>query len=173
MAAGRGATVIGTASERNHEFLRSLGATPTTYGAGLPERVAALAPDGVHAVLDTVGSGSLDDLIVIAGDAVYSMYDTYSEKTAVYHVIVMGNGILTVKRGANTVRRQLEDADLVDLADQLLAPRAETGNGDWMRGTIATAGHTVPFVLAMPRELWANVLGTFSQLQHEVAPEEK
>ena len=69
MAADRGATVIGTASERNHEFLRSLGATPTTYGAGLPERVAALAPDGVHAVLDTVGSGSLDDLIVIAGDA--------------------------------------------------------------------------------------------------------
>jgi NADPH:quinone reductase-like Zn-dependent oxidoreductase len=35
------------ASEANHEFLRSLGAAPTTYGEGLAERVRALAPDGV------------------------------------------------------------------------------------------------------------------------------
>ncbi|MFL6042155.1 MAG: NADP-dependent oxidoreductase [Gaiellales bacterium] len=69
LAADRGATVIGTASEHNHEFLRSLGAIPTIYGDGLPQRVAALAPDGVAAVLDTVGSGSLGDLIAIAGDA--------------------------------------------------------------------------------------------------------
>ena len=47
MAVARGATVIGTASERNHGFLRSLGAEPATYGAGLAGRVRALAPDGV------------------------------------------------------------------------------------------------------------------------------
>jgi NADPH:quinone reductase-like Zn-dependent oxidoreductase len=34
MAVARGATVIGTASEHNHDFLRSLGAEPTTYGRG-------------------------------------------------------------------------------------------------------------------------------------------
>ncbi|ONI78152.1 alcohol dehydrogenase [Actinosynnema sp. ALI-1.44] len=57
IAVARGARVIGTASERNHEFLRSLGAEPVAYGDGLAERVRALAPDGVTAVLDFVGGG--------------------------------------------------------------------------------------------------------------------
>lgn len=69
LAVARGATVIGTASERNHEFLRSLGAIPTTYGEGLAARVAALAPQGVDAAFDTAGSGSLADLVAIVGDA--------------------------------------------------------------------------------------------------------
>ena len=68
LAIARGARVIGTASERNHEFLRSLGATPTVYGDGLAERVAALAPDGVDAALDTAGSGSLAEIVAIVGD---------------------------------------------------------------------------------------------------------
>lgn len=68
LAAARGATVIGTASERNHDFLRELGATPTTYGEGLVERVRALAPGGVDAVFDCAG-GALPDLIAITGDA--------------------------------------------------------------------------------------------------------
>jgi NADPH:quinone reductase-like Zn-dependent oxidoreductase len=54
-----GARVIGTASERNHDFLRELGAEPVTYGEGLAERVRALAPDGVDAVFDTVGGEAL------------------------------------------------------------------------------------------------------------------
>jgi NADPH:quinone reductase-like Zn-dependent oxidoreductase len=66
LAVARGATVIGTASEPNHDYLRSLGVTPTTYGDGLVERVAALAPDGVDLVFDTAGS-QLDDLVAIAG----------------------------------------------------------------------------------------------------------
>ncbi|MEV4806218.1 NADP-dependent oxidoreductase [Nonomuraea sp. NPDC049421] len=68
IAVAWGATVIGTASERNHTFLTSLGAVPTTYGAGLADRLATLAPNGVDIVLDTAGSGSLPDLIAIAGD---------------------------------------------------------------------------------------------------------
>lgn len=50
-----GAHVIGTASERNHDFLRACGAEPVTYGEHLAERVRGLAPGGVDAVLDTVG----------------------------------------------------------------------------------------------------------------------
>ncbi|MEV4569791.1 NADP-dependent oxidoreductase [Nonomuraea sp. NPDC049419] len=68
IAVAWGATVIGTASERNHAFLTSLGAVPTTYGAGLAGRLATLAPNGVDVVLDTAASGSLPDLIAIAGD---------------------------------------------------------------------------------------------------------
>ncbi|MCF2437030.1 hypothetical protein LV779_34940 [Streptomyces thinghirensis] len=40
IAVAQGATVIGTASERNHEFLTSLGAVPTTYGPGLAQRLS-------------------------------------------------------------------------------------------------------------------------------------
>ncbi|QKV69168.1 NADP-dependent oxidoreductase [Streptomyces harbinensis] len=63
-----GLTVIGTASDRNQDYLRSLGVRPTTYGTGLKDRVARLAPDGVDGVFDTAGSGSLPELIEIAGD---------------------------------------------------------------------------------------------------------
>lgn len=64
----RGARVIGTASEANHEFLRTLGAEPTTYGEGMVDRVRQLAPDGVdRAALDTAGRGALVDLIEITG----------------------------------------------------------------------------------------------------------
>ncbi|AXK31398.1 NADP-dependent oxidoreductase [Streptomyces armeniacus] len=58
IAVARGARVIGTASERNHDFLRGLGAEPVTYGDGLAERVRALAPEGVDAALDFVGGGA-------------------------------------------------------------------------------------------------------------------
>ncbi|MFI1800489.1 NADP-dependent oxidoreductase [Streptomyces sp. NPDC020379] len=54
-----GARVIGTASERNHDYLRGLGAEPVVYGAGLADRVRALAPSGVDAVLDLAGGEAL------------------------------------------------------------------------------------------------------------------
>ena len=63
LAVARGARVIGTASERNHEFLRSLGAEPTTYGDGMAERIRALAPDGVDLAFDTAGRDGIPDLI--------------------------------------------------------------------------------------------------------------
>ncbi len=68
IARDRGARVIGTASETNHDYLRSLGAEPTTYGDGLADRVRALAPDGVDAALDAAGSGALPDLVTLTGD---------------------------------------------------------------------------------------------------------
>ncbi|XRQ04737.1 NADP-dependent oxidoreductase [Actinomadura welshii] len=55
-----GAAVIGTASEPNHDYLRSLGATPVTYGPGLEERLRAVAPNGVDATLDGAGGDALD-----------------------------------------------------------------------------------------------------------------
>ncbi|MGF1427905.1 NADP-dependent oxidoreductase [Kitasatospora sp. LaBMicrA B282] len=59
IAVALGARVIGTASERNHEFLRGLGAEPVSYGEGLADRVRALAPAGVDAVLDLIGGEAL------------------------------------------------------------------------------------------------------------------
>lgn len=60
IAAALGARVIGTASERNHDFVRGLGAEPVTYGDGLVDRVRALAPDGVDAAFDFVGAGAVE-----------------------------------------------------------------------------------------------------------------
>ncbi|MGV0109621.1 NADP-dependent oxidoreductase [Arthrobacter sp. CP30] len=55
IATAWGARVLATASEKNHEFLRSLGAEPLTYGEGLAERLAEAAPEGLDAVVDFVG----------------------------------------------------------------------------------------------------------------------
>ena len=67
LAVANGVTVIGTASEANHDFLRSLGATPVTYGEGLFDRVRAAAPQGVDAVLDAAGSGVLAESVELVG----------------------------------------------------------------------------------------------------------
>lgn len=66
IAAGLGARVIGTASERNHDRVRELGAEPVAYGEGLPERVRALAPEGVDVVVDYVGDVLEQTLAVLA-----------------------------------------------------------------------------------------------------------
>jgi NADPH:quinone reductase-like Zn-dependent oxidoreductase len=55
-----GARVIGTCSPRNAEFVRSLGAEPVEYGAGLVDRVRGLAADGVDAAVDYVGGDALN-----------------------------------------------------------------------------------------------------------------
>jgi NADPH:quinone reductase-like Zn-dependent oxidoreductase len=64
----RGITVIGTASAPKHDYLRGLGAIPTTYGPGLVERVRKLAPNGVNAALDLAGSGIIPELVELVGD---------------------------------------------------------------------------------------------------------
>ena len=53
----RGAEVIGIASAANADWLRSVGATPVSYGDGLPDRLRAAAPSGLDAFVDTFGSG--------------------------------------------------------------------------------------------------------------------
>jgi NADPH:quinone reductase-like Zn-dependent oxidoreductase len=55
VAKARGTRVIGTASPRNHDYLRELGAEPVAYGEGLAERVRELAPKGVDVAVDYVG----------------------------------------------------------------------------------------------------------------------
>lgn len=89
-ARARGARVIGTASQGNHEFLRSLGAEPTTYGAGLVERVRELAPDGVDRALDTAGRGALPDLVEITGSPDHVV--TIADFTAAEHGVHITTG---------------------------------------------------------------------------------
>ncbi|WP_460668710.1 NADP-dependent oxidoreductase [Kocuria himachalensis] len=67
LAVARGARVIGTASEANHDYLRGLGAEPVVYGEGLPERVRQLAPEGVDVVVDLVG-GVVEQTLAVLKD---------------------------------------------------------------------------------------------------------
>jgi NADPH:quinone reductase-like Zn-dependent oxidoreductase len=67
LAKAAGATVIGTASPGNHDFLRSLGVIPVAYGGGLVDRVREVAPQGIDAVFDTAGQGGLKESIELRG----------------------------------------------------------------------------------------------------------
>jgi NADPH:quinone reductase-like Zn-dependent oxidoreductase len=60
LARRTGAKVIGLASERNHEWLRSHEIVPVTYGEGQAERIRAAAAGGVDAFIDTFGDGYVE-----------------------------------------------------------------------------------------------------------------
>jgi NADPH:quinone reductase-like Zn-dependent oxidoreductase len=66
MAIARGAKVIASASEANHDYLREIGATPVLYGQGVAERVRAAAGGPVDAVFDVAGKTPVEDLIGLA-----------------------------------------------------------------------------------------------------------
>jgi NADPH:quinone reductase-like Zn-dependent oxidoreductase len=64
----RGARVFATAGETHADRLRALGATVTSYGDGMAERVLEAASGPVDLILDTApSSGALPDLVRIAG----------------------------------------------------------------------------------------------------------
>lgn len=65
LALRAGATVIGTASDDNHEFLRSIGVIPVVYGEGLVDRLRAAAPGPFTAALDNHGRATIDAALTL------------------------------------------------------------------------------------------------------------
>ncbi|HEY5221928.1 MAG TPA: NADP-dependent oxidoreductase [Microbacteriaceae bacterium] len=63
LARATGASVIGTASSANHDYLRSLGVVPVGYGDGLAERIREVSPEGITAVLDNHGPATIETAI--------------------------------------------------------------------------------------------------------------
>jgi NADPH:quinone reductase-like Zn-dependent oxidoreductase len=68
MALARGANVIASASDANHDYLRELGATPVGYGQGVAERVRAAAGGPVDAVFDVAGKTPVEELIGLVAE---------------------------------------------------------------------------------------------------------
>ncbi|WP_067665431.1 NADP-dependent oxidoreductase [Nocardia miyunensis] len=109
----RDVTVIGIAGTGNHEWLRSLGVTPVTYGDGLADRIRATAPDGVDAFIDLYGPDYVELAIELGVQP--DRIDTIADFAAVakYGVKAEGNG------AADTI-------DVVsELADQVVAGKLE------------------------------------------------
>ncbi|WP_394770218.1 NADP-dependent oxidoreductase [Lacisediminihabitans sp.] len=118
LAIRAGATVIGTASEANHEFLRSLGVIPVAYGPGLADRVRAAAPEGITAVLDSAG----EETVLLGLEL---GVDPKRINTIVYYEGVDRYGIQAVGGGKKTSAELAELAELV--ADgELVLPIAAT-----------------------------------------------
>ena len=59
LARRTGATVVGVASEANHDWLRAHGVIPVAHGDGLDDRIRAAAPT-VDAFIDLFGDGYVD-----------------------------------------------------------------------------------------------------------------
>jgi len=66
MAVARGAKVVASASEANHDYLREIGATPVLYGEGVVARVQAAAKGPVDAVFDVAGKTPVEELVSLA-----------------------------------------------------------------------------------------------------------
>jgi len=90
----RGATVIGLAGEHNHDWLRSRGVIPVTYGDGQAQRIREAAGAPVDAFIDTFGGGYVD-LAVELGVAV-ARINTIADFGAVERLGVNAQGTGTV-----------------------------------------------------------------------------
>ncbi|MDV6306260.1 NADP-dependent oxidoreductase [Gordonia amicalis] len=139
IARSLGARVIGTASESNHDYLRTLGAEPTMYGDGLADRVRALEPAGVDVVLDYVGGDALDSVpeVLRDGGTVASVIDARArdEFGGLYAWVRPDSADLAeLARLADAGDLKPEIAEVFDLADAAGAhERSQSGH---VRGKI-------------------------------------
>jgi NADPH:quinone reductase-like Zn-dependent oxidoreductase len=98
LARRTGATVIGLASERNHEWLRQHDIVPVTYGDGQAERSRAAAGGKIDAFIDTFGGGYVD-LAIELGVAPQRI-NTIADFDAVQRLGVHGEGTHAIATAA-------------------------------------------------------------------------
>ena len=89
LARRTGATVIGLASEANHEWLRAHGVIPVAYGDGVAERIRQAAA-GVTAFIDTYGADYVELALELGVEP--ARIDTIANFTAVEKYGVKGDG---------------------------------------------------------------------------------
>lgn len=104
LAAQAGATVIGTASASNHEYVRSLGAMPVTYGAGQAERIRTLSAR-IDVVFDAAGHENLRTAVELVTD-----------RDRIATIVDMG---LAAELGCQVVRSRRDSARLADLLNRV------------------------------------------------------
>jgi NADPH:quinone reductase-like Zn-dependent oxidoreductase len=90
LARRTGATVIGLASEPNHEWLRRHDIVPVTYGDGQSERIREASGGKVDAFIDTFGGGYVD--LAIGLGVAPGRINTIADFEAVERLGVHGQG---------------------------------------------------------------------------------
>lgn len=100
---GDGATVIGTASADNQEYVASLGAAPVVYGDGVEGRIRALAPQGVDTVFDSAGHGFASIAIALTGDPKRVLTISDFEAAGLGILVSAGAGTPTAERFATVI----------------------------------------------------------------------
>ncbi|MFG2330196.1 NADP-dependent oxidoreductase [Streptomyces sp. NPDC048604] len=122
LAVAAGVTVVGTASERNHDYLRSLGAIPVTYGDGLAARVRAAAPQGVDAVFDAAGHDTLPVSLELTGGSTERIVTIAANDAEQYGVHFSSGGTPpeTVRAGLTEHARLAAEGRLDVRVDQVL-----------------------------------------------------
>jgi NADPH:quinone reductase-like Zn-dependent oxidoreductase len=130
-----GATVIGTASAGNHDYLRSIGATPVRHGEHLLEDLRVAAPDGVDAAFDGGAHGFVGQILtLVPADRVVTIVDFEAGATGVH--VAAGNPLALTAASIGPVlqlaaegRFRTEIDAVVPLADLADAHRrSETGH---------------------------------------------
>lgn len=122
LAVALGATVIGTASPANHDFLRELGAIPVAYGEGLGDRVRAVAPGGaVDAVFDAAGHDTLPVSIELRGGTTDRIVTIAATDADAYGIPFSGGGT-----PSDVVRAGLAEHGRLAVEGGLRVPVAET-----------------------------------------------
>jgi NADPH:quinone reductase-like Zn-dependent oxidoreductase len=141
-----GATVIGLASEPNHQWLRGHGVIPVSYGDGVEDRIRAAAPGGTaDAFIDTVGG----DYVQIALDlgVAPARVDTIANFAAVKKFGVKAEGNAA---GASTAN--LADLAKLIAAGEIEVPIAATYPLDQVQDAYRelAAGHTHGKIVLIP-----------------------
>lgn len=90
LARRTGATVIGLASENNHDWLRAHDVVPVTYGDGQADRIRAATEGSVDAFIDTFGGGYVDLAIELGVPP--NRINTIIDFNAVQRLGVKGHG---------------------------------------------------------------------------------
>jgi NADPH:quinone reductase-like Zn-dependent oxidoreductase len=139
-----GAEVVGLASEIQHDWLRSKGVIPVTYGDGVADRIRAAAPQ-TDAFIDTVGSGYVP--VAIGLGVSPDRIDTIADFTATAQYGVKADG--NAAGASPAVLAEL--ADLV-AAGRLEVPIAATFPLDQVRDAyrLLEQGHTRGKIVLVP-----------------------
>ncbi len=149
LAAARGATVVGTASPANHDYLRVLGAVPVAYGEGLVDRVREAAPQGVDAVFDVAGKGALADSVELRGGTAERIATIADPDAAHYGVAFSAGGGSRPDEG----RRLAEYAEAAAVGGLRIPVERTFALGEAARAQeLSEAGHVRGKLVLLPGE---------------------
>jgi NADPH:quinone reductase-like Zn-dependent oxidoreductase len=144
LARQAGATVIGLASEPNHDWLAGHGIIPVSYGDGVADRIRQAA-DHVDAFIDTVGADYVD--LALALGIAPKRIDTIANFAA-----VKAHGVQAEGNGAGASPQVLAELASLIAAGRLEVPIAATYPLADVRAayTELARGHTHGKIVLLP-----------------------